>query len=618
MALSDTTKQKLLSEAEKHLAIVGQRIDGEYAQKKESYTVRSAKIGRIASVDQLMIEEEIISHLRTRLDELERLKDSPYFVRCDVKFDDESVPTTLFFSKFLFSPESIYSWVAPAATIRFEKPGHFSFPIPNGKTRSGELLRKDQFMISENHVRYMTTESSEIDRTLVYQEYLSRKKTGFMLPEIVEQMERSQDIILRAHHQGPFLISGPAGSGKTTLALHRIAFLAQTPETAPLFPGESIIVFVQDERTRDYFAHLLPELGVDNIIITTFSEWVLGNLGFKDIKLVNRYGDDEDERDQYEYAKYRAVTNQPFVYKKDPFLMLGTAYKNVLDKNVLAMWRRQREDRVLDRMDLTILLKSYYATKGPFRHERISHEIGNNGGWTTRFEQVPLQYSLMFIDEVENYLPEQVSLLKHFVNPRTNAMVYVGDLAQQTALCTIRSWESVGEEFPEGRSVVLEKVYRSTREILTYISSIGYKKIHIPESAPSGPPVREITTKTQDEEIAYIQDIAKKSPDTVIGVLAKSSKYLDAFRAALIDHTNVQILTISEAQGVEFEIMCLVGVEEQMYIPDPSSHDSDDFMNERRRVSRDLIYVALTRAMREIHVFGKTPLTSIVNMLAQK
>ena len=46
-----------------------------------------------------------------------------------------------------------------------------------------------------------------------------------------EQMEKAQDQVIRAHHAGPLVISGPAGSGKTTLALHRVAFLTQSPET---------------------------------------------------------------------------------------------------------------------------------------------------------------------------------------------------------------------------------------------------------------------------------------------------------------------------------------------------------------------------------------------------
>ncbi len=223
----------------------------------------------------------------------------------------------------------------------------------------------------------------------------------------------------------------------------------------------------------------------------------------------------------------------------------------------------------------------------------------------------------MFIDEVENYLPEQVSLLKCFMNPRTNAMIYVGDLAQQTSLCTMRSWDAVGEVFPEGRSVLLQKTYRSTKEILQYIKNIGYSQVYISEGSPSGAPVAEAICSTVQEEIVYVKSIIDKNQEKVIGVLAKSSEYLQLVRDSLKDFPNVQILSISEAQGVEFEIVCFIGLEEALYISEVAEGDSEDFTKERIRVSRDLIYVALTRAMQELHVIGRTPLKLIVDQLVQ-
>jgi len=90
-------------------------------------------------------------------------------------------------------------------------------------------------------------------RELIYQEHFTNRKTGFMLPEIVAEMEKSQDQVIRAHHEGPLVISGPAGSGKTTLAFHRVAYLTQAPDTALHYREDSIIIFVQDNGTKEYF-----------------------------------------------------------------------------------------------------------------------------------------------------------------------------------------------------------------------------------------------------------------------------------------------------------------------------------------------------------------------------
>jgi DNA helicase-2/ATP-dependent DNA helicase PcrA len=112
--------------------------------------------------------------------------------------------------------------------------------------QSGELISKEQYMITDGKIVFMAFESLEQARELIYQEYFSQRKSSFLLPEIVEQMEQAQDKVIRAHHQGSFLISGAAGSGKTTLALHRVAYLLQSPDTAERFKTENTIVFVQD------------------------------------------------------------------------------------------------------------------------------------------------------------------------------------------------------------------------------------------------------------------------------------------------------------------------------------------------------------------------------------
>ncbi|HNW09616.1 MAG TPA: hypothetical protein PKM52_03475, partial [bacterium] len=108
---------------------------------------------------------------------------------------------------------------------------------------------------------------------MIYQEYFSTRKTSFILPEIVAQMEKAQDQVVRAEYGGKLAITGPAGSGKTTLALHRAAYLLQSPETVDKLDANQIIVFVQDDSTRDYFSHLLPELGINDVEITTMASW---------------------------------------------------------------------------------------------------------------------------------------------------------------------------------------------------------------------------------------------------------------------------------------------------------------------------------------------------------
>lgn len=78
-----------------------------------------------------------------QIEELEYLSKSPFFVRCDVKFDGNNKISTLYFARFNFIQEDIFSWIVPAAQIRFEPIGHFSFKNNEGHEVKGQLIRKD-------------------------------------------------------------------------------------------------------------------------------------------------------------------------------------------------------------------------------------------------------------------------------------------------------------------------------------------------------------------------------------------------------------------------------------------------------------------------------------------
>lgn len=105
---------------------------------------------------------------------------------------------------------------------------------------------------------------------------------------------------------------------------------------------------------------------------------------------------------------------------------------------------------------------------------------------------------MLILDEVQNYLKEEIKVLQKCINPKTNSILYVGDLAQQTKLCTIRNWSEIDEDFEESRIARLNKVYRNTKEILEYIKSCNYE-ITIPEGLKSADNVVEKACLRPDE-----------------------------------------------------------------------------------------------------------------------
>lgn len=551
----------------------------------------------------------LTAHRQETVEQLKQLHPSPYFTHCE--FETEGEIKKVYFAKFSFNEEKIYSWITPAAALRFETIGQASYTRPDGSTQSGNLLRKDQYLIANGKIIFLATESIDTPRELIYQENFTREKSGFILPEVVELMEKAQDQVIRAPHQGPLIISGPAGSGKTTLALHRVAYLTQSPETADFFQPHSILVLVQDAGTRDYFSHLLPELGIKGVSIITFNEWALDVLNLPEHHFSRQTAENEFKTVLYEYAKLSALQNiAPLPHTTKTYTLLEKAYVAHLNPEQRKLFEIQKKQKILDRFDLTILLHHTLQTRGTFSREQVYYEERKNGTYQKKKGSFPVTYNLMIIDEFQNYLPEQLRLIKKTLNPRLKSIVYVGDLAQQTQLGTVRDLQSIDETVKPERLIQLQKVYRNTRQILSFIKNLGYN-VFIPDGVKEGKAVVEITNVSITEEVAYVREIiAQLPPQRTIGIIAQEKKYLDSFQTAFEGQLNVHCLSMYEAQGVEFDTVCLVGIDEQKFSLIGTSHE---LALEIKKIQQDLLYVALTRAISELHVLGKTTLQNYLN-----
>jgi DNA helicase IV len=579
-------KEQILEEAKTHLDRVGEAAKAEQVRVQQNIIRLSQRVSTIGAAED-KAEVLILANNRERNKQLKALIGSPYFLRCDAEF--EGVDKELYFGKFQLVEENIYSWVSPIAQLRFANLGPASYQLPKGEERAGVIKRKDQFMIVDGRIMFMASESEGYERTLIHQEHLAGKKSDFVLPEIVAQMEKAQDEVIRAPHLGSFLIAGPAGSGKTTLAFHRIAYLTQSPDTAKIFPGYNIVVFVQDESTKKYFSAILPQLGIEEVTVTTFEAWALDVLGLHEYKSVQRFGDTEQERDELEYYKNIALIAGKRSANAEPEKILKAVYKNLPPK-FTALLAEQLSLKQLDRFDLTVLLRSHIEDSSLFISRRVVVE-DKKGNMKMTQKKVALKYSFVVVDEAENYLSEQIRIIKACTN-ENKAVLYVGDLAQQTKLGTIKDWEEAQEDFTAGSKVVLDKVYRNTQEILEYARRQGYQ-VSIPAGLKQGTAVIEKTIG-QAELFAELKAIETANPDVLVGILFDAeNEHIFAGKKALFSD-NVKFLTFNEAQGVEFEAVVLCRFAS---VPMGDADYPADLRAEKEKIRRDLWYVALTRSM---------------------
>ena len=602
-------KENLLNNLRSHIETVTAKIGEKLELVKKFANMSLSDVRKMPQSDQ-MVYMDLRVNAKNRIGELAHLKGSPYFTKCKI-LDENGNKKDYYFAKHEFSEESIYSWVAPVATIRFENPGVVSYKIPDGTNKTLTILEKEQYMIVDGKVIFYAQETKDKPRDLIYQEHFTKQKSEFALPEIVAQMEKAQDQVIRAGHTGPLVISGPAGSGKTTLALHRVAYLTQAPDTAPLYPSREIVVFVQDTGTKNYFSTLLPGLGIHDVQITTFSSWAFSILGLYEYEYIERYGENDEEKDLYEYQKLRALREGKIPqWSVSHFSVLLEQYQSYFSAQGKKMFSVQQKTKSVDRFDLTILLQVYYKKYKKFEVKR-EYKTYVKDRLVSKTEKKSIIYPLMIVDEFQNYLPEQLKIFLHCLSGNTKSSVYVGDIAQQVRLGTIKEWNEIGETILSERNIRLNKVYRNTKNILLFIQSLGYT-IELPVGLKEGPHVVEKITQTIDEEIIYIKNIISAYEKGTVGILAKEELYLTRFKETFKEHKNIHVLTMAGSQGVEFDLVVIVGVHKDTFQVVQHVDVLPRHLEERKRMQKDLLYVALTRAITELHVLGLEKLKDIL------
>ncbi|RJE86873.1 DNA helicase UvrD [Paenibacillus sp. 1011MAR3C5] len=184
----------------------------------------------------------------------------------------------------------VIDWRAPAASMFYSFTGGddaAAYESPDGEVtgyvhlkrnfmiRGGEILR-----LVDSYVRGQE-EGAVTDEFLLYR--LGENKDN-KLRDIVSTIQGEQDSIIRAERGKALFIQGVAGSGKTTVALHRLAFLLYQYEGR--IRAERMMIFAPNRMFLDYISGVLPELGVGDIGQTTFSDWAVELLEH-DIKLAD-------------------------------------------------------------------------------------------------------------------------------------------------------------------------------------------------------------------------------------------------------------------------------------------------------------------------------------------
>ena len=219
-------------------------------------------------------------HMDKNLKTLSRLKYSPYFGRIDFLEEGERRVDQVYLGISSLMDENdenflIYDWRAPISSIYYDySPGYAKYKIPDD-TIEGEMTLKRQFIIRESEIKAMFDTGVTIGDEML-QEVLGNNASTQM-KSIVATIQREQNEIIRNERSKILIVQGAAGSGKTSAALQRVAYLLYRYRGT--LNAENIMLFSPNPLFNSYVSTVLPELGEENMQQSTFQEYLTGRLG---------------------------------------------------------------------------------------------------------------------------------------------------------------------------------------------------------------------------------------------------------------------------------------------------------------------------------------------------
>ena len=237
---------------------------------------------------------------------LERRLESPFFGRVDFCYEGDEEPERFYIGIANFATKAgnvplIYDWRAPVSSLFYDyDKGYASYEAPGG-LMEGEITSKWQYRIKNGRMIYGFESDTKIDDEILKKELGANGDVK--LKNIVRTIQKEQNTIIRNTKDKIMVIQGAAGSGKTSVALHRIAYLLYHERDR--LKASDVLILSPNSVFSDYISHILPELGEENIQEMSFDIFAYREL--KDIV--------SDCEDRYDYLE-RLIKTQDEEYKQ--------------------------------------------------------------------------------------------------------------------------------------------------------------------------------------------------------------------------------------------------------------------------------------------------------------
>lgn len=593
----------------------------------------------------------------------EKMQDSPFFGRVDFCFEDEDKAEPFYIGIGNFAERAgmtplVYDWRAPVSGLFYDyDKGPASYEAPSG-TISGEIAAKWQYKIRNGRMVYGFESDVKIDDEILKQEL--GNSGDAQLKSIVRTIQKEQNEIIRNTKDRILVIQGAAGSGKTSIALHRIAYLLYHDRKN--LRSSNILILSPNSVFADYISHILPELGEENIREMSFDLFAYRELKDTASDCEDRYDHLErmmkfpdkkaDERFHWKQSKEFVGEVEGFLAVEEDSLMefrdiefrgmklseeevIHLFYDKFYDTPILKRMDAVMEyfvdsyetlrGRDIEEEDRDLLQKKFdrmYVTKDIYTlYNRLLEFCGKEKLSDIPFERRKIPYEDVFpmlylkyrltgesahknikhlvIDEMQDYSYLQYVILQRLFECR---MTILGDRAQTLDKEQQDVLRFLPQIFGRGiRTVIMNKSYRNTWEIASYAGKIsGITDIELLER--HGKEVEEKIFASEEELISEIEkklNVGTQGFETAAVITMTEEEAFDISR--LLQSRGLEVSYVDRDSSAFRKGLTVT----TFYLAKGLEFDQVFAVREREDnpLSMQADYICATRALHELYVY---------------
>lgn len=587
----------------------------------------------------------------------------PYFGRIDFlekKENSKVMPIYIGIHTF-YDPESratlIHDWRAPVSSMFYDHElGEAGYRAPSGEIK-GVISLKRQYRIRGGKMEFMIESALTVHDDILQKELSSNADDK--MKNIVATIQREQNRIIRNEDIRTLIIQGVAGSGKTSIALHRIAYLLYTFRDS--ISSKDILIISPNKVFSDYISNVLPELGEETVPETSMEQILSGVLEHK-----------------YKYQTYFGLVNE-LLEKPSSSLIDRIAYKasfgfiSELDKFILHIENtyfkaadvkltkyitipapfieeqylrfnrypiRRRFDAMADYM-LDMLKIQYTFTVTTTGRNLLKKEIrlmfaGNNDiqvykdffkwtnnpgmfkmrkGHTLEYSDLaplaylhlalegngnqPFRVKHLLIDEMQDYSPIQYKVIQKLFPCRKTVL---GDAGQSVNPYGSSTAETIQKSLTASEIMKLCKSYRSTFEITDFAQKI-HPNAELEPVARHGEKPQILQFGSAVEELSGIMGLIstyRKSGYKSLGIICKTEQQARKMADMLKSYANdISFLSSQSSAFVQGIVITSAHMAKGLEFDEVIIPQTDE-RNYRSEIDKSMLYVAVTRAMHRL------------------